>query len=49
VAEPDEKASACAPPDSREARVASRTLRLRLGEREYSSPCGEIKLWLARC
>ena len=36
VAEPEAKAKACAPPDSREARVASRAFQLGLAEREYS-------------
>ena len=36
VAEPDAKASACATLDSREARVASRALRLGLAGRDYS-------------
>ena len=39
VAEPDENAKACAPPDSNDANVDSRALRFGLPEREYSKPC----------
>ena len=40
VAEPEENARPCAPPDSSDARVASRALRFGLPEREYSKPWG---------
>ena len=39
AAEPEEKARASAPPDSRDARVASSALRFGFPDREYSKPC----------